>query len=154
MGVFEAVAADPDLEWLAIDATPLNDFMTKNGRIREDGRVLRDFYVFLVKSPEESKGPWDYYEKIATISAEDAARPLAESECSLVKKQSCFVRVANSRLEQLYRQNALRTASISGTKNRHDIVNRLDRPQIGFDEGIPQSGFRNTRQYLLVDAKL
>ena len=63
------------------------DFMSKNGRIREDGRVLRDFYVFRVKSPKESKAPWDYYEKIATIPAEDAARPLAESECSLVKKK-------------------------------------------------------------------
>lgn len=71
----------------AMKQMPINDFMTKNGRIREDGRVLRDFYVFRVKSPKESKAPWDYYEKIATIPAEDAARPLAESECPLVKKQ-------------------------------------------------------------------
>ncbi len=71
----------------AMKDTPINDFMTKNGRIREDGRVLRDFYVFRVKSPKESKAPWDYYEKIATIPAEDAARPLAESECPLVKKR-------------------------------------------------------------------
>lgn len=70
----------------AMKDTPINDFMTKNGRIREDGRVLRDFYVFRVKSPKESKAPWDYYEKIATIPAEDAARPLADSECPLVKK--------------------------------------------------------------------
>jgi branched-chain amino acid transport system substrate-binding protein len=60
--------------------------MTKNGHIREDGRVLRDFYVFRVKSPKESKAPWDYYEKIATIPAEEAARPLAESECPMIKK--------------------------------------------------------------------
>lgn len=65
---------------------PINDFMTKNGRIREDGRVLRDFYVFRVKSPKASKAPWDYYELIATIPAEDGARSLAESECPLVKK--------------------------------------------------------------------
>jgi len=71
----------------AMKDTPINDFMTKNGRIREDGRVLRDFYVFRVKSLKESKAPWDYYEKIATIPAEDAARPLADSECPLVKKQ-------------------------------------------------------------------
>jgi branched-chain amino acid transport system substrate-binding protein len=65
---------------------PINDFMTKNGHIREDGRVLRDFYVFRVKSPKASKGPWDYYERIATIPAEEAARPLSDSECPLVKK--------------------------------------------------------------------
>ena len=65
---------------------PINDMMTKNGRIREDGRVLRDFYVFRVKSPDASKAPWDYYELIATVPADDAARPLAQSECPLLKK--------------------------------------------------------------------
>jgi branched-chain amino acid transport system substrate-binding protein len=65
---------------------PINDFMTKNGHIREDGRVLRDFYVFRVKTPKESNAPWDYYEKIATIPAEEAARPLADSECPMIKK--------------------------------------------------------------------
>jgi branched-chain amino acid transport system substrate-binding protein len=67
--------------------TPINDFMTKNGRIREDGRVLRDFYLFQVKTPSESKGPWDYYKLVATVPAEQAARPLSESDCPLVKKQ-------------------------------------------------------------------
>ncbi|WP_283805303.1 ABC transporter substrate-binding protein [Bradyrhizobium japonicum] len=70
----------------AMKSLPINDFMTKNGRIREDGRVLRDFYVFRVKDPKASKGPWDYYEQVATIPAEDAARPLSESECPLLKK--------------------------------------------------------------------
>ncbi len=65
--------------------TPINDFMTKNGRIREDGRVLRDMYLFEVKSPSESKGPWDYYKQLGVIAAADAARPLSESECPLVK---------------------------------------------------------------------
>lgn len=65
---------------------PINDFMIKNGHLREDGRVLRDFYVFRVKSPTESKVPWDYYEQIATIPAEEAARPLSESECPMIKK--------------------------------------------------------------------
>ncbi len=66
---------------------PINDFMTKNGRIREDGRVLRDFYLFEVKKPSESKGPWDYYKLVATVPAEQAARPLSESDCPLVNKQ-------------------------------------------------------------------
>ena len=41
--------------------TPVNDFMTKNGKIREDGRLVRDMYLFEVKKPEESKGEWDLY---------------------------------------------------------------------------------------------
>ncbi len=67
-------------------AMPINDFMTREGRIREDGRVLRDFTLFQVKSPAESTGPWDYYRSVATIPAEVAARPLAESECPLVRR--------------------------------------------------------------------
>jgi branched-chain amino acid transport system substrate-binding protein len=63
-------------------ATPINDFMTRDGRIREDGRVLRDFYLFEVKSPAESRGPWDLYRLIATIPAADAARPLDEGGCN------------------------------------------------------------------------
>ncbi|SMH30853.1 ABC transporter substrate-binding protein [Azospirillum agricola] len=65
--------------------TPINDFMTRDGRIREDGRVLRDMYLFEVKTPAESKGPWDYYKQLGTVAAADAARPLAESECPLVR---------------------------------------------------------------------
>jgi branched-chain amino acid transport system substrate-binding protein len=65
---------------------PINDFMTKNGKLREDGRVLRDMYLFQVKKPEESKYPFDYYKLLATIPAAEAFRPLSESECPLVKK--------------------------------------------------------------------
>jgi branched-chain amino acid transport system substrate-binding protein len=66
--------------------TKINDPMTENGWIREDGRVMRDFYVVQVKKPDESKYPWDYYKVIATVPAEEAALPLARSECKLVKK--------------------------------------------------------------------
>jgi branched-chain amino acid transport system substrate-binding protein len=65
---------------------PINDFMTKNGKIREDGRVMRDMYLFEVKKPSESKHKFDYYKLISTIPAEKAFRPLSESECPLVKK--------------------------------------------------------------------
>jgi branched-chain amino acid transport system substrate-binding protein len=65
---------------------PINDFMTKNGKLREDGRVMRDMYLFEVKKPAESKGKYDYYKELATIPAEKAFRPLSESECPLVKK--------------------------------------------------------------------
>jgi branched-chain amino acid transport system substrate-binding protein len=65
---------------------PINDFMTKNGTLREDGRVMRDMYLFQVKKPEESKYEFDYYKQLAVIPAAQAFRPLAESECPLVKK--------------------------------------------------------------------
>ncbi len=64
---------------------PVNDFMSHDVHIRRDGRVMRDFYLFQVKSPAESKGPWDYYNLIRTIPAEEAARPEAEGNCPLVK---------------------------------------------------------------------
>ena len=67
-------------------AMPVNDFMTKNGKIREDGRLVRDMYVFEVKKPSESNYPWDYYKLKATIPADQAFLPLARSSCALVKK--------------------------------------------------------------------
>lgn len=65
---------------------PVNDALIKDVRIRADGRVMRDVYIFRVKSPAESKAPWDYYEPIGRISAEDAFRSAAESDCPLMKK--------------------------------------------------------------------
>ncbi len=65
---------------------PINDFMTGGGRIREDGRVLRDMYLMQVKTPDESKGEWDLARMIATIPGEQAFRPLAEGGCPLAKK--------------------------------------------------------------------
>jgi branched-chain amino acid transport system substrate-binding protein len=67
-------------------AMPINDFMTKNGRIREDGRVIRDMYLMQAKAPEESKGEWDLAKIVGTIPGEQAFRPLAEGGCPLVKK--------------------------------------------------------------------
>jgi branched-chain amino acid transport system substrate-binding protein len=66
-------------------AMPINDFMTKNGRIREDGRVIRDMYLMQAKAPEESKSEWDLAKIVATIPGEQAFRPLAEGGCPLVK---------------------------------------------------------------------
>ncbi|MDA9520936.1 ABC transporter permease [Bradyrhizobium sp. CCBAU 11434] len=65
---------------------PTDDPLFGKGPLREDGRRIIPAYLFEVKKPEESKGPWDYYKLISTISAEDAARPLKDSECPLVKK--------------------------------------------------------------------
>ena len=66
-------------------AMPINDFMTKNGRLREDGRVMRDMYLFEVKKPSELKYPYDYYKQLADVPADQAFRPLSESECPLIK---------------------------------------------------------------------
>lgn len=65
---------------------PVNDFMTKNGRIREDGRLVRDMYLFRVKTPEQSKHKFDYYELLSTIPGDEAFRPMEQGGCPLLKK--------------------------------------------------------------------
>jgi branched-chain amino acid transport system substrate-binding protein len=65
---------------------PTDDPLFGKGPLRADGRRLIPAYLFEVKKPEESKGPWDYYKQIAMISPEDAAKPLEASDCPLVKK--------------------------------------------------------------------
>jgi branched-chain amino acid transport system substrate-binding protein len=69
-------------------ATPVNDFMTKNGYIRADGTLVRDMYMFEVKSPSESRGPWDYYKQIAVIPGEEAFKPLGPNECYMTRSLS------------------------------------------------------------------
>ena len=65
---------------------PINDFFAKNGRIREDGRMVHDMYVYEVKKPSESKGEWDFYKLREVIHGDEAFRPLKDSACPLVKK--------------------------------------------------------------------
>ncbi len=65
---------------------PTDDPLFGKGMIRIDGRTVHPAYLLQVKSPAESKYPWDYYKLIATIPPEEAFRPLAESQCPLVKK--------------------------------------------------------------------
>ncbi|UZE49145.1 ABC transporter substrate-binding protein [Rhodopseudomonas sp. P2A-2r] len=66
--------------------TPINDMFAKNGRIREDGRMVHDMYLFEVKKPSESKGRWDDYKLLATVPGDQAFQPLEASRCPLVKK--------------------------------------------------------------------
>lgn len=66
--------------------TPVNDMFAENGRVREDGMMVHDMYLVQVKTPEESKYPWDYLNIIETIPADKAFIPLEKSECPLVKK--------------------------------------------------------------------
>jgi branched-chain amino acid transport system substrate-binding protein len=68
-------------------AIPINDFMTKNGQIRDDGRVIRDMYLLETKTPEESTGEWDLLKVVATIPGDEAFLPLSQSECPLVKNR-------------------------------------------------------------------
>jgi len=65
---------------------PTDDPLFGKGSIRADGRKIHPAYLFEVKSPAESRGPWDYYKLVGTTSADQAFRPLSESACPLVKK--------------------------------------------------------------------
>ena len=64
---------------------PINDFMTRNGTIRADGRVMREMYIFRIKTPAESKGEWDLYTPVATIPRDEAFAPADPKVCPLVK---------------------------------------------------------------------
>ena len=65
---------------------PVDDLLTRNGTLRPDGRMAHDIYLFRVKTPAESKGPYDFYDLVATIPAAEAFRPLADSVCPALKK--------------------------------------------------------------------
>ncbi|MEJ7928611.1 ABC transporter substrate-binding protein [Ramlibacter sp. AN1015] len=67
---------------------PINDMFTKNGTIRADGRMVHDMYLWEVKTPAESKHPWDYLKLVKTIPGNQAFMPLEQSSCYLVKKAS------------------------------------------------------------------
>lgn len=75
---------DPETVRAQMAEMPVEDFFARNGRIREDGRMVHDMYLAQVKTPEESTGEWDLYNILSTIPAEEAYRPLSESQCSLV----------------------------------------------------------------------
>ena len=65
---------------------PTDDPIFGKGSVRADGRKIHAVALYQVKAPAESKGPWDYYTRLREIPTEEAFRPLAESECPLVKK--------------------------------------------------------------------
>jgi branched-chain amino acid transport system substrate-binding protein len=77
---------DPDQVMAKMRETPINDFMTKNGHLRIDGRVVRDMYLVEVKKPEESKEPWDYLKVVQMVPGDQAFRPLDQGGCPMVKK--------------------------------------------------------------------
>lgn len=63
-------------------ATPTDDPLFGKGAVRKDGRVIHDMHLFQVKSPEQSKEPWDYYNHRRTVPAAEAFRPLDKGGCS------------------------------------------------------------------------
>jgi branched-chain amino acid transport system substrate-binding protein len=65
---------------------PTDDPLFGKGKIEPNGRKIHPGYLFQVKTPEESKYPWDYYKLLATIPAEEAFTPLDKSTCPLLKK--------------------------------------------------------------------
>jgi len=84
MGVAAAKASGVDVV-NRMKAMPTDDDAFGPGRIRQDGRKLCPSYLFEVKSPAESKAPWDYYKLLQTTPAEEAFRPMNEGGCSLVR---------------------------------------------------------------------
>jgi len=60
---------------------PIKDMMMKDGRARPDGRIVHDFYLFQVKEPKESKGPWDLYKLVRSIPAAEIAPPKKSTGC-------------------------------------------------------------------------
>ena len=76
---------DADKVMAQLKSTPANDFYSK-GKIRADGRMIHDMYLFQVKSPKESTTPWDYYKLLAKVPGEQAFTTVAESKCALMKK--------------------------------------------------------------------
>ena len=77
---------DPDAVMAQLKKQKINDIFAKNGYIRADGRMIHDMYLMQVKTPAESKEPWDYFKLVQTIPGEEAYTKLANSKCSLVKK--------------------------------------------------------------------
>src|SRR5881628_1482179 len=83
----EALKSDDGPKVIAkMKELPTDDPVFGKGMVRADGRKIHPMYLFEVKKPSESKGPWDYYKVRATIPAEQAFRPMDQGNCPLVKK--------------------------------------------------------------------
>ncbi|SPE32893.1 Leucine-, isoleucine-, valine-, threonine-, and alanine-binding protein [Burkholderiales bacterium] len=86
MAVKAAGTDDGDAVMAQLRKTRINDMFAKDGYVREDGSMIHDMRLVQVKTPQESKEPWDYLKLVEIVPGEKAFRPLAESKCPLVKK--------------------------------------------------------------------
>lgn len=87
LNAVQAVGSDdPDAVAAKMKETPVNDFYTKNGKIREDGRMVYDMLLAEAKKPADSKGEWDLLKVNTVIPGDEVYRPLSDSTCRLVKK--------------------------------------------------------------------
>jgi branched-chain amino acid transport system substrate-binding protein len=77
-------ATDPVLEKMR--STPVDDFYARGATVREDGKLVHDFYLVQVKEPSDVKSNWEYYNVLGKIPSGDVYAPLADSECPLVKR--------------------------------------------------------------------
>ena len=76
--------ADTLMKWMK--SNKINDFYAKDGYVREDGRMIHEMYLMQVKTPAESKGPWDYYKVVANLPGDEVYTKPSESTCKLFKK--------------------------------------------------------------------
>ncbi|WP_246734639.1 ABC transporter substrate-binding protein [Chelativorans sp. ZYF759] len=83
--VEETGSKDAEEVVAAMKEMPTDDPLFGPGEVRQDGRKIHDLYLFRVKTPEESEGPWDYYETLSTIPAAQAFRPMEDGNCPLVQ---------------------------------------------------------------------
>ena len=83
VGKFKAAGGAEVIELLK--KMPTDDDVFGAGSIRPDGRVIHPSYLFQVKKPSESKGPWDYYKLLSTTPTDQAFRPIADGHCPLIK---------------------------------------------------------------------
>jgi branched-chain amino acid transport system substrate-binding protein len=84
MGVAAAKASGAEAV-TRMKAMPASDDAFGEGTIRPDGRKMHPAYLFEVKTPQESRGAWDYYKLVSTIPANEAFRPIGQGGCSLVR---------------------------------------------------------------------
>ena len=86
--VREAETRDADRVMAQLRRTRIDDVFTDSGFIREDGRMVHEAYLVQVKTPAESKQPWDYYKVVKRLDGDKVALPLSQSRCPLVRKGS------------------------------------------------------------------
>lgn len=85
-GVQQAGTDDAQATVKVMKAAVVSDVFCKEGRIRQDGKMVFDRYLVQVKDPDRSRDEWDLLDVLGTIPAAEGFRPLSQSECVLVKR--------------------------------------------------------------------